>query len=201
MPATSSEKLPCTDVFSREGEGKEATPTESMVSQRRHLSAKEMLESVHNGRLGHWGAYKTWTKLRDAHPGNGIPFRVVQEWVQACAICQKVNRPMLDNKLSAQYRTVKSLQFRKAVGIDHVTITPKSKDGYKGITVIVNMFSGEAELYPYKELTGEHDCRCLHDYFSRNGVFDEIRTDPGSDFKSKIWKAWKNGMALITCSA
>ena len=186
MPATSSEELPCSDDFSRKGEGKEATPTESMVSQRRHLSAKEMLESVHNGRLGHWGAYKTWTKLRDAHPGNGIPFRVVQEWVQACAICQKVNRPMLDNKLTAQYRTVKSLQFRKAVGIDHVTITPKSKDGYKGITVIVNMFSGEAELYPYKELTGEHDCKCLHDYFSRNGVFDEIRTDPGSDFKSKI---------------
>ena len=179
MPATSP------DDFSWEGEGKEANPTESTVSQR-HLSAREMLESVHNGRLGHWGAYKTWTKLRDAHPGNGIPFRVVQEWVQACPICQKVNRPMLDNKLTAQYRTVKSLQFRKAIGIDHVTITPKSKEGYKGITVIVNMFSGEADLYPYKELTGEHDCRCLHDYFSRNGVFDDIRTDPGSDFKSKI---------------
>ena len=184
QPSTTYVK-PTTD-FSWEEEGKEATPTESIASQRVHLSAKEMLQSVHSGRLGHWGAYKTWTKLRDAHPGNGIPFRVVQEWVQACPICQKVNRPMLDNKLTAQYRTVKSLQFRKAIGIDHVTITPKSKDGYKGITVIVNMLTGDADLFPYKELTGEHDCRCLHDYFSRNGVFDEVRTDPGSDFKSKI---------------
>ena len=183
--ATSPNSIPSSDNAREEG-GREANPTETVVSQQRHLSTEEMLESVHNGRLGHWGAYRTWTKLRDTHPGNGIPFRIVQEWVQSCAICQKVNRPMLDNKLTARYRTVKSMQFRKAIGIDHVTITPKSNEGYKGITVIVNMFSGEAELYPYKELTGEHDCRCLHDYFSRNGVFDEIRTDPGADFKSKI---------------
>ena len=41
------------------------------------------------------------------------------------------------------------MAFRKAIGIDHVTITPISEDGYKGITIIVNMFSGHAELYPY----------------------------------------------------
>ena len=142
--------------------------------------------AIVNSWVGLAGAYRTWVRLRDSHPGNGIPFRVVQDFVQACPICQKVNRPMMDNKLESRYRTIKSLLFRKAIGIDHVTITPVSKDGYKGITVIVNMFSGEADLYPYKVSTGEHDARCLHDYFSRKGVFDEIRTDPGTDFKSKI---------------
>ena len=73
---------------------------------------------------------------------------------------------MMDNKLVGRYRTIKSLLFRKAIGIDHVTITPMSKDGHKGITVIVNMFSGEADLYPYRESTGEHDAKCLHEYFS-----------------------------------
>ena len=180
------------DFSDEEKEGKEATHTEGIVSQQAAeskpatLDTTEMLESVHNSRQGHWGAYRTWVRLRDSHPGNGIPFRVVQDFVQACPICQKVNRPMMDNKLESRYRTIKSLLFRKAIGIDHVTITPVSKDGYKGITVIVNMFSGEADLYPYKVSTGEHDARCLHDYFSRKGVFDEIRTDPGTDFKSKI---------------
>ena len=185
---TTQDEQPFTSDFSdEEEEGKEATRTEGIVSQHAAkpatLDTTDMLESVHNSRQGHWGAYRTWVKLRDSHPGNGIPFRVVQDFVQACPICQKVNRPMMDNKLQGRYRTIKSLLFRKAIGIDHVTITPMSKDGHKGITVIVNMFSGEADLYPYKESTGEHDAKCLHDYFSRKGVFDEIRTDPGTDFK------------------
>ena len=155
------------DFSDEEKEGKEATHTEGIVSQQAAeskpatLDTTEMLESVHNSRQGHWGAYRTWVRLRDSHPGNGIPFRVVQDFVQACPICQKVNRPMMDNKLESRYRTIKSLLFRKAIGIDHVTITPVSKDGYKGITVIVNMFSGEADLYPYKVSTGEHDARSM----------------------------------------
>ncbi len=37
-----------------------------------------------------------------------------------------------------------------------------------------------------KESTVTHDSICLHDYMSRYGRFDEIHTDPGTDFKSKI---------------
>ena len=130
--------------------------------------------------------HRTWVILRDMFPGHGIPFRTVQDFVQHCPICQKNNKPMRNNKLFPQYRTIKSLAFRKAVGIDHVTMQPASKNGYKGITVIVNLFSGHTELYPYKHSTGEHDALCLHDYFSRYGRFDEVHTDPGTDFKSKI---------------
>ena len=148
--------------------------------------SQELLKQVHNGRAGHFGAYRTWVILRDMFPGHGIPFRTVQDFVQHCPICQKNNKPMRNNKLFPQYRTIKSLAFRKAVGIDHVTMQPASKNGYKGITVIVNLFSGHTELYPYKHSTGEHDALCLHDYFSRYGRFDEVHTDPGTDFKSKI---------------
>ena len=153
------------------------------------LTPQELIALVHNGKKGHWGAYRTWVTLNDTFPGHGIPFRTVQEFVQHCPICQKFNHPMRHNKLRSQYRTIKSMIFRKAIGIDHVTITPTSEGeygGYKGITVLVNLFSGHAELYPYKESTAMHDAICLHDYMSRYGRFDEIRTDPGTDFKSKI---------------
>ena len=112
-------ELPFTADFSdEEEEGKEATHTDGIVSQQAAgakpatLDTTEMLESVHNSRQGHWGAYRTWVRLRDSHPGNGIPFRVVQDFVQACPICQKVNKPMMDNKLAGRYRTIESLLFR-----------------------------------------------------------------------------------------
>ena len=153
------------------------------------LPPQELIQLVHNGKKGHWGAYRTWAILNDTFPGHNIPFRVIQDFVQQCPICQKFNQPMRQNKLSSQYRTIKSMVFRKALGIDHVSVTPISEGeygGYKGITVIVNLFTGHAELYPYKESTATHDSICLHDYMSRYGRFDEIHTDPGTDFKSKI---------------
>ena len=74
-------------------------------------------------------AYRAWLALNDAFPGHGAPFRVVQEFVQHCAIYQKFNRLKRENKLKSQYRTIKSMAFRKAIGIDHVTVTPISEDG------------------------------------------------------------------------
>lgn len=50
---------------------------------------------------------------------------------------------------------------------------------------VVDMFSGHAVLYPYKESTAKHDVVSIHDCMSRYGRFDEIRTDPGTDFKSE----------------
>ena len=177
------------NVEEEHSEGEERVGTPNDDTDFSTLTPQEILKLVHNGRKGHWGAYRTWVTLNDTFPGHKIPFRIVQEFVQNCTICQKFNHPMRSNKLRSQYRTIKSLIFRKAIGIDHVTITPTSEgehEGYKGITVIVNLFSGHAELYPYKESTAMHDSICLHDYMSRYGRFDEIRTDPGTDFKSKI---------------
>ena len=74
---------------------------------------------------------------------------------------------------------IKSMTFRKAIGIDHVTIAPTSEGEYGGVTVLVNLFSDHVELYPYKESTA------MHDYMSRYGRFDEIRADPSADIKSK----------------
>merc|ERR1711991_654909 len=134
------------------------------------MGPQEILSLVHNGKKGHWGAYRTWVTLNDTFPGHGIPFRTVQEFVQHCPICQKLNHPMRHNKLRSQYRTIKSMIFRKAIGIDHVTITPISEGehgGYKGITVLVNLFSGHAELYPYKESTATHDHICSYSRVNR----------------------------------
>ena len=87
------------------------------------------------------------------------------------------------------------------MGVDHVTMQPASKNGYKGITVIVNLFSGHTELYPYKNSTAEHDAVCLHDYFSRYGRFDEVHTDPGTDFIHGIGMELRKRVLQTLCSS
>ena len=54
---------------------------------------KEACRSVHNGRVGHSGAAKTWRLLNTHYPGHQIPFKLVQEFVNTCPICIETLRP------------------------------------------------------------------------------------------------------------
>ena len=86
--------------------------------------------------------------------------------------------------LPPMYRTVKAAEHRHVIGIDHTKASPRDKgDGV--ITVIVNMFTGRAMLFPGANPSAEHTLRCIHKYISVNGMIDEIRTDQGVDFTSR----------------
>ena len=41
-----------------------------------------VLHSVHHQRMGHHGAYRTWSMLNKYHKGHGIPMRIVQDFVR-----------------------------------------------------------------------------------------------------------------------
>ena len=47
------------------------------------------LRQVHGGRMLHWGARRTWKLLNKHFPGHKIPYRVVEDFVSMCPICQK----------------------------------------------------------------------------------------------------------------
>jgi hypothetical protein len=142
-------------------------------------------KQVHNARVGHMGSRKTWVSLNKHFPGHNIPFAMVEEFIMSCPVCQK-DRLRVANSIPPIYRTIKPASFRKAIGVDNVSITPADILGNAGATVVVNLFSGHSKCYPYKNISAENTAISIFQYIANFGLFDEIHTDPGVDFKSKL---------------
>jgi hypothetical protein len=62
----------------------------------------KLLESVHNGRRGHWGLRQTMKHLDTTHPGHRIPVQAVSEFIAQCPICQKNRQGMVANSTTSQ---------------------------------------------------------------------------------------------------
>jgi len=150
------------------------------------------LQQVHGGRMLHLGARKTWLKLNETFPGHKIPFRVVQEFVQACPRCQK-DRLEMTADIRPVVRTVIPEHHRLRLGIDALAITPADEDGNCMAIVIVELKTKHVAIYPgtsYDQVTA---ATALFRYMCTFGLHDEIISDPGSQFLSDTVKqlnAW-----------
>ena len=162
-----------------------ADSEEYVVSRDIQLSANELFKKVHGGRMGHMGARRTWLALNKHFPGHRIPFRIVEELVSDCAICQK-ERLGMETALKPIYRTLKTGTRRKRVGVDSLTITPVDKNGNSGANVIVVEATKLTAIYPHAQNSGLEMALALFRFYSTYGVFEEIISDPGSDLTSEI---------------
>ena len=144
-----------------------------------------VLKTVHGGRMGHFGSRKTWKLLNEFYPGHRIPYRVVDEFVSTCAICQKDRLGMTD-ALTPLIRVLKPEHKRSVVGIDTLTITPPDQEGNQYITVIVNHFTKLTGLYPSKTHTAIDAAQALFQYCCTFGLIDSIISDPGSEFMNEV---------------
>ena len=164
------------------------TPTnqESDEASKADEKIQEACKSVHNGRVGHGGAARTWRLLNTHYPGHQIPFKLVQEFVMTCPICIKT-RIKAANTIPPMYRTIKTRN--KAIGIDHTSVTPAdTSEGYDHLTVIVDLVTGMTRMYPRKELSAEGTAECVIDFIVTYGLYTEWHTDPGSDFTSDVMR-------------
>jgi hypothetical protein len=123
--------------------------------------------------------------LNEHFPNHEIPFRIVQDFVESCVVCQK-ERKSISEKIKGSYRTIKQPTHRSAIGVDNVTITPMDKNGNTGATVVINLFTRLVAIYPYKSISSRHTSLSVLKYICSYGLVDEIHTDPGSDFTSNI---------------
>jgi hypothetical protein len=149
-------------------------------------SLQECFDIVHNDKVGHMGAKKTWTRLNDTFSGHTIPFRVVEELVSSCDNCIKTRLGMRDALLPT-IRTLKPPHSRSAIGIDAVEITPHSDEGYTHLNVIVNLHTKHLFLQPVKEVTGLSLANTCWKYWSLFGHTDMVISDLGPDLNSKIF--------------
>ena len=165
-----------------------------VVFDRTTSGVHALLSQVHGGRNLHFGALRTWNVLNATFPGHRIPYRVVQEFVSECIVCQKF-RLGIANDLVPVRRTLKQPYLRKRVGIDRVAVTPADDEGNNNIIVVVAHWSKHVALFPAKDYEARSTVTALFCYFVTYGTFDEILTDPGSDFMSAVVKelnGWLN---------
>jgi phospholipid-translocating ATPase len=146
---------------------------------------EKLLQSVHNGRRGHWGLRQTMKILDNSHPGHRIPVLTVSEFIAQCPICQK-NRQGMADTLQPIIRHLKPEHKRKAIGVDMLTITPTDKLGNTYLIVIVVHFTKLAWGYPSASKDASVLAKALVTFFSIYGLYDTIMSDPGSDLTSNL---------------
>jgi exodeoxyribonuclease III len=165
-------------------------------------SATELLKTVHGGNFLHQGARRTWLLLNDIYPGHKVPLRTVAEFVESCSVCQK-HRHGLRDTLKPFTRVLKPESHRHTLGIDTVSITPKSDDDFTAIITMVNHHTHFVYLYPVKSHNAKEMCSAIMSYIGNFGLVDEIISDPGSELMSQAvsdlnkWIGLRHTVSLV----
>ena len=161
-----------------------------------------MLKQVHGGRMFHYGPKKTWQLLGKYFPGHKIPYSKVMEFCLECGRCQKDKKVWVQD-FKPIVRTVIPDTYRSRLGIDTVTITPADEDGNCAAIVIVNLKTKHVMIYPAKFYDAETAAAAIFVYITRYGLFDEIISDPGSNFlsdsvsKVNAWLGIRHKLSLV----
>jgi RNase H-like domain found in reverse transcriptase/Chromo (CHRromatin Organisation MOdifier) domain len=138
----------------------------------------ELFNTVHGGRSLHHGAKRTYLSLCHRYPGHHIPLRVVQDLVAECPICQKDRLPLIPLPRASLVQTIS--QHVRAIGIDHVTVTPTDEDGYVGLILIVEHDTKYPMAYKVRDYTAQTAATQLFKHYCYYGSYDVIYSDPGS---------------------
>ena len=153
---------------------------------------EEIMLSVHGGKHLHFGAAETYRRAKELYPDKYIPIELVRIWVKECPLCQKMRDTGITG-LPSRTLTLKPLTYRRTIGIDHVSVTPIDKNGNGCAIVLTEHFAHFVQIYPVSDYTADTVLVTLIKHYTTFGLFDEIASDPGSAFMSKV-VAELNGM-------
>lgn len=144
------------------------------------------LEATHGGRRLHYGRGETWRRIKTEFPGTDCPYWFVCQWIDECIWCQKFRTSKPANRLEPLQLTVKVSGPRKRVGADLLQISPSDEDGNTYIYVFRNLFTNISAGYATKTKTAEDAANSLVCFVATYGLFEQLITDPGSDFTSEV---------------
>jgi len=158
---------------------------ENFGDTQKPVTPDDALAMVHGKRMGHNGARRTWMLLNEHFAGHRIPYSTVEDFVSKCAVCQK-DRLGMTNTLQPLYRTLKTADKRKMVGVDTLTVTPPDKWGNQYVIVVVVHATKLVALYPTAGKGAIDTATALFKFFSTYGVYENLISDPGSDLMSEV---------------
>jgi hypothetical protein len=144
------------------------------------ITFEEIMKSVHGGRKFHLGASETWFRAKQQFPDAHISLDAVRKYVkEECPMCQKTRSTGVKG-LPERTLTLKPNHYRRAVGVDHVTVTPADKSGNTCVILIVEHFSHFPQAYPAKDYSSDTVAIALFKRYCTFGVVDYLVSDPGS---------------------
>ena len=145
----------------------------------------EILRVAHTIPLsGHMAFAKTLDRI-GAHffwPGLSSD---VRKFCATCPQCQLLARKLKSHRAPLRPVEVVTEPFKK-IAIDIVGELPRSTSGYKYILTIVDYATRYPEAIPLRTTNSKAIADALIQYFSKVGIPDEIVTDQGSNFMSKL---------------
>jgi cleavage and polyadenylation specificity factor subunit 1 len=146
----------------------------------------DILKSVHNSIVGHFGITYTIKMLEDFKLINNWPsYRSdVKDFIKSCAICQKIKpAPIV---LAPITHHIHGTYPMDSLSIDTIGPLPEDEYGNMFILAIVDNFSKYTNLYPSFGPTSKAYLSGLIHHIGIFGVPTTIRTDQGSQFTSKL---------------
>lgn len=147
---------------------------------------ESVMRQVHGRRTGHMGVKRCWFLLNKLHPGHGFSIARIREYIAECPICQK-DRLLKVASIPSIVKTLHVEHARSMVGIDTFEM-PIADDGKRYLLVLVNFFTRYVYLYSVAHKDAETTASCVFHYICTFGLFDQLRSDPGSDFNSDTMK-------------
>ena len=147
---------------------------------------QSVLQLAHSHLLGaHLGVEKTLDRIKARFHWPGVK-RAVEDYCRSCPECQQVAlKPHFRGPLIPL--PIISVPFSR-IAMDLVGPLPKSSRGHQYILVILDYATRYPEAIPLRTMASKGIARELVLMFSRVGIPEEILTDQGTPFMSRIMK-------------
>ncbi|KAI2650175.1 Retrovirus-related Pol polyprotein [Labeo rohita] len=143
-----------------------------------------VLELAHaHPMAGHLAATNTAQRIRDRFHWPGLEGEV-KAFCRACPTCQ-VTSPRTPPPSPLILLPVIEVPFER-IGMDLVGPLPKSARGHEHILVIVDYATRYPEAVPLRKATARNIAQELFLLFSRVGIPNQILTDQGTPFMSRV---------------
>ncbi|XP_035986825.1 uncharacterized protein LOC105922039 [Fundulus heteroclitus] len=143
---------------------------------------------------GHLGRHKTYlrTSARFYWP---TMYSDIQTYCATCPICQKTSATRKADRALLRPLPVISTPFRR-IAMDIVGPLIKSSSGHQYILVVSDYATRFPEAFPLRTISAPLVLRALMQLFSRVGIPDEIITDQGTNFTSKLMQLFYKQLGI-----
>ncbi|KAK7912922.1 hypothetical protein WMY93_013133 [Mugilogobius chulae] len=143
---------------------------------------------------GHLGRHKTYLRISSRFYWPSM-YKDVQQYCATCPTCQKICVPRKSDRALLQPLPVISTPFRR-IAMDIVGPLVRSSGGYEYILVVSDYATRFPEAFPLRTITAPAVLRALVQLFSRVGIPDEILTDQGTNFTSRLMQLFHRQLGI-----
>jgi hypothetical protein len=154
-----------------------------------------VLQETHNGSTGgHFGVNKTLAKTRQRFYW-AKNREDVEKWCKQCDACASKKGPRTRSKGKLQIYNV-GAPFER-IAIDVMGPLPRTDNENRYLLVVMDYFTKWPEVYPIKDQEAETVAEALvNNFISRFGVPQELHSDQGRNFESKLFRGMCNLLGI-----